>query len=154
MKKSISLSTLLILVLFITMGCGCEKDPVEPDYPMEITTQTLDGKWDFVSLTVPLQGTLTECDQLLPDWPGWVGLVFRSYDFNSTAGTVDVTDKCAATPYWDDLSFSMTEFGGDEYIVIEGESHLFTYDNVAGELDLQIQDPDGGGYLVVKVKKQ
>jgi len=154
MKKILSTQILFIFILFITMGCGCEKDPVEPDYPMEITTQTLDGKWNFVSLTIPLQGTFTECSELSPNWTSWVGLVFRSYDFDSTAGTVDVTDKCAATPYWVDLPYSMTEFGGDEYIIIEGESHLFTYNNVTGELDLQFQPPSGGGYVVVKVKKQ
>lgn len=138
MKKTISTQILFILVLFITMGCGCEKDPVEPDYPMEITTQTLDGKWNFVSLfDQSTNTTYTDCDDIFNNMSPWYGKVFLEYDFNSTTETVDVTEKCKGdflNVNWIDAPYEVIVGN----IVITTQPYPYSYEPTTGELTIKV----------------
>lgn len=153
MKKIMSSQILFVLVLFISMGCGCEKDPIEPDYPMEITTATLNGTWEFVSLNVPGEGIVTECDELDGFMSTWPGQVLRTYDFNSATEKVNISVKCTAVPTfypYEDLSYYVL---GDD-IIIGGVIHsIVDYDNVTGVLEILIQTPTGGGWMNLTLQK-
>ena len=97
MKKILSNQILFIFILFITMGCGCEKDPIEPDYPMEINTVAdLNGTWEFVSFDYPGIGYFTpstlDCGNL-PSEMSVLSLLL-SFDFNSSTETATLTDEC------------------------------------------------------------
>ena len=156
MKKILSTQILFIFILFISMGCGCKKDPVEPDYPMEITTQTLNGKWNFVSLYDEWSSTTyTDCNYILNNMATWYGKVFLEYDFNSTTEKVTITDKCTGIPpniNLVDVNYSV--IGTD--IVLEGSNfYPFTYTPETGELVIQIPPPDTDpAHLYVTIKIQ
>jgi len=147
--KKIKFISFLFLTLFMCMCC--EPDPIVPDYPANITTEAdLDGYWEFVSLSVPATGIITECDELVGYMTLWYGKVLRSYEFTYSTLKVDVTDKCATEPLYPNRTYSVS--GLD--IVISGAHFPFTYNNITGELMLQIPPPDGGaGYLTITLQK-
>lgn len=153
MKKIMSAQILFVFVLFISMGCGCEPDPIEPDYPMEITTATLDGMWEFVNLNVPGFGDVTECAELTGWVAGWAGSVLLSFDFNATAETVTATSECTGLPLYD-ITNRNYWVDGTTLFIGGGPFPIISYDNVIGELILKIPNPDGGqGDLHVTLQK-
>jgi len=148
MKKIMSIQILFILVLFISMGCGCEKDPIEPDYPMEITTAAdLDGTWEFVNLYYPgvTRTNFTTCDDIAETARTDGKSLLLSFIFTSSTEAVTVTDKCFETGMVDYI-YNMV---GNNTIEIRPDPYtgprtysIVSYNNTTGVLVLDIPVPN------------
>ena len=136
-----SINLLFVLVLFITMGCGCEPDPIEPDYPMEITTASLDGTWEFVSAEF-LGYSVSTCAGI-PTIPTVTdAALILSFEFDAVNETVTITDACPTLhPLFEDYIYEVIP--PTIYIRPDPSSGplaytIISYDNILGILVLEM----------------
>jgi len=143
--KKIKFISFLFLTLFMCMCC--DPDPVTPDYPVDITTEAdLVGYWEFVSLDVPGEGVLTDCNADLVGWMDpWKGKVFWSIEFGAKA---DVFDKCVGQIRWD-KDYNV----GAGFVNIGGVIHSFDYlgDGLL-KLDIPSLPPSAAGNLTLTLQ--